>query len=182
MLNKSLKKAINDKNYYKLKLILSVPTTNPSYDNDYCISQACYNGDLEAVKILLTHPKVIINTDDNLPFISAIQSGNLELIKFLLDKVDPSIPFNMPLFEASRYNNLEAVKLLLKSPFLSDIYDVKFRKGIPRGPILGIIRATSLQEIRSYIIHIILIKYYYFKECVKYVLPEDIVNYILECL
>jgi len=179
MSGKSLKKAIDTKNHYKLRLILLTSNINPSYDNDYCLNQACYNGDIESVNLLISYSNVNVKKENNLPFILAIQSGNIDLVMMLLKYVDPSIPFYNPLYEAAKHS-LEIVKILLDHPALLEIYNVKFRNGIPRGPILGIIRATTSELIRSYIINKVLMKYYYFKNCVKNILPSEIINLILE--
>jgi len=74
---------------------------------------ACKNGNVEVVKILL--PRLDPSSNDNVALLAACRGGNLKIVDLLLNdpRVDPSANNNGALVIASEYGHLKVVKRLL---------------------------------------------------------------------
>jgi len=97
---------------------------NTSDRSDRAFCQACANGHLNIVKLLLsiTHPK-LVNTQahNNYAIINAASNGHVEVVKLLLSlkgdrKVDISANDHAAFVWACCYGHIDVVKELLKEP------------------------------------------------------------------
>jgi len=97
---------------------------NTSDKNDRAFCQACANGHIEIVKLLLsiTHPR-LVNTQahNNYAIINAASNGHVEVVKLLLSlkgerKVDISANDHAAFVWACCYGHLDVVKELIKEP------------------------------------------------------------------
>lgn len=77
--------------------------------------EACKNGNLEVVRLLLNDPRVGPSAKDNYAIRLASYNGHLEVVRLLLSdsRVDPSARENFAIRWASERGHLEVVRLLL---------------------------------------------------------------------
>ena len=74
-----------------VKLLLQDPKVDPSYQYNYAIIWASFNGHIEVVKLLLQDPRVDPSDQDNESIRLASKYGYINIIKLLLQdpRVDP---------------------------------------------------------------------------------------------
>ena len=109
--NKALMEASKNNHTKVVKRLLEAGA-NP---DNRTFFNACNNGNVEVVKILLKDYGIDPSSNDNIALLAACRGGNLKIVDLLLNhvSVDPSAQNNGALVIASEYGHLKVVKRLL---------------------------------------------------------------------
>jgi ankyrin repeat protein len=95
------------------------------------LTEACKDGDIEAVWLLLADTRVDPGTDENIAIRVASENNHLEIVRVLLankGKVDPSDKDNDALVKASKCGHYHVAELLLSDNRVARDIDRAFRK------------------------------------------------------
>ena len=92
--------------------------TDPTFDDQYMLRQACFNGKLDIVDLLLQDPRVDPSVQENTPIKFASQTGDTAIVQRLLQdpRVDPSADDQFALTAACQNDHTEIVKMFLQDP------------------------------------------------------------------
>ena len=109
--NKALMEASKNNHTKVVKRLLEAGA-NP---DNRTFFNACNNGNVEVVKILLKDYGIDPSSNDNIALLAACRGGNLKIVDLLLNdpRVDPSAQNNGALIIASEYGHLKVVERLL---------------------------------------------------------------------
>jgi hypothetical protein len=107
--------AASENNYTKVIKLLLEAGANP---DNRTFFNACNNGNVEVVKILLKDYHIDPSSNDNIALLAACRGGNLKIVDLLLNHVSvyPSAQNNGALIIASEYGHLKVVERLLSHP------------------------------------------------------------------
>lgn len=112
----------------KVKFMLTNPTIDTYMhfsDNSGILSLACFGGNIDLVRYLLTSPEpeqhFDINADDDYALSCACEAGHLAIVKYLIEspelKIHSKVPFvnvanKNPIFLSAKYKHLEMFEYL----------------------------------------------------------------------
>lgn len=90
-----------------------LPRTNPRYDGNAALLNACKYGHVEVVRLLLADPRTNPGARESLSLQWACENGHTEIVKLLLasGKVNPEAENGYPFRIALRNRHLDIVKL-----------------------------------------------------------------------
>jgi ankyrin repeat protein len=99
-----------------VRLLLSDPRFDPSFDSNRTIVEAARNGNTEIVQLLLEDPKVDPADQYNFALIYSVGNGHAEIVKLLLE--DPRVNLleveNTRLIEVAFTGEIEKTRILLE--------------------------------------------------------------------